>query len=79
VPVDGEMQADTAVVETLLANRRPGGPLEFPANILVFPNLAAANSAYKLLERLGDAEVIGPILTGLGRSVQVLQRDASVA
>ncbi len=78
-PVDGEMQADTAVVETLLSARRPGGPLEYPANILVFPNLTAANSAYKLLERLGDAEVIGPILTGLSRSVQVLQRDASVA
>ncbi len=78
-PVDGEMQADTAVVEALLSDRRPGGPLKFPANILVFPNLTAANSAYKLLERLGDAEVIGPILTGLSRSVQVLQRDASVA
>lgn len=78
-PVDGEMQADTAVVEALLSNRRPGGPLQFPANILVFPNLTAANSSYKLLERLGDAEVIGPILTGLSRSVQVLQRDATVA
>lgn len=78
-PVDGEMQADTAVVEALLSNRRPGGPLKFPANILVFPNLTAANSAYKLLERLGDAEVIGPVLTGLSRSVQVLQRDATVA
>ncbi|MCE2526358.1 MAG: NADP-dependent malic enzyme [Actinomycetia bacterium] len=78
-PVDGEMQADTAVVEALLNNRRPGGPLKYPANILVFPNLTAANSAYKLLERLGDAEVIGPVLTGLSRSVQVLQRDASVA
>ena len=78
-PVDGEMQADTAVVENLLSQRRPGGPLKYPANILVFPNLTAANSAYKLLERLGDAEVIGPILTGLSRSVQVLQRDASVA
>ena len=78
-PVDGEMQADTAVVEALLSDRRPGGPLKYPANILVFPNLTAANSAYKLLERLGDAEVIGPILTGLSRSVQVLQRDASVA
>ena len=79
IPVDGEMQADTAVVDTLLANRRPGGPLEYAANILVFPNLAAANIAYKLLERLGEAEVIGPVLTGLARSVQVLQRDASVA
>ena len=78
-PVDGEMQADTAVVDTLLSNRRPGGPLKYPANILVFPNLAAANIAYKLLERLGEAEVIGPILTGLSRSVQVLQRDASVS
>jgi malate dehydrogenase (oxaloacetate-decarboxylating)(NADP+) len=78
VPVDGEMQADTAVVPELLHARRPDGPLTRAANVLVFPNLTAANAAYKLLNRLGDAEVIGPILSGLSKTVHVLQRDASV-
>jgi malate dehydrogenase (oxaloacetate-decarboxylating)(NADP+) len=48
------------------------------ANVLVFPNLTAANASYKLLNRLGDAEVIGPILSGLSKTVHVLQKDASV-
>ncbi len=78
VPVDGEMQADSAVVADLLEQRRPGGPLQRPANVLVFPNLTAANASYKLLNRLGGAEVIGPILSGLSKTVHVLQRDASV-
>jgi len=78
VPADGEMHADTAVVEGLLRARRPGGPLERSPNILVFPNLTAANASYKLLNRIGGAEVIGPVLTGLARSVHVLQRDAEV-
>jgi malate dehydrogenase (oxaloacetate-decarboxylating)(NADP+) len=78
IPVDGEMQADTAVMPALLSDRRPGGPLNRAANVLVFPNLTAANASYKLLNRLGDAEVIGPILSGLSKTVHVLQRDASV-
>ena len=78
IPVDGEMQADTAVMPELLKDRRPGGPLGREANVLVFPNLTAANASYKLLNRLGDAEVIGPILSGLSKTVHVLQRDASV-
>jgi malate dehydrogenase (oxaloacetate-decarboxylating)(NADP+) len=79
IPVDGEMQADTAVVPELLADRRPMGPLSRAANVLVFPNLTAANASYKLLNRLGDAEVIGPILSGLSKTVHVMQRDASVS
>ncbi len=78
IPVDGEMQADTAVVPDLLKSRRGEGPLQRAANVLVFPNLTAANAAYKLMNRLGDAEVIGPILSGFPKTVQVLQRDASV-
>ena len=78
VPVDGEMQADTAVMADLLKSRRPSGPLKHSANVLVFPNLTAANASYKLLNRLSDAEVIGPILSGLSKTVHVLQRDASV-
>jgi malate dehydrogenase (oxaloacetate-decarboxylating)(NADP+) len=78
IPVDGEMQADTAVVPELIAARHPGGPLDRAANVLVFPNLTAANASYKLLNRLADAEVIGPILSGLAKAVHVLQRDAEV-
>ena len=78
IQVDGEMQADTAVVSDLIKARRPHGPLTQAANVLVFPTLTSANAAYKLLNRLGDSEVIGPILTGLARSVHVLQRDAEV-
>jgi malate dehydrogenase (oxaloacetate-decarboxylating)(NADP+) len=79
IPVDGEMQADTAVIPELIKSRRPDGPLDRAANVLVFPNLTAANASYKLLNRLGDAEVIGPILSGLSKTVHVMQRDASVA
>jgi malate dehydrogenase (oxaloacetate-decarboxylating)(NADP+) len=79
IPVDGEMQADSAVVPELLLSRRPQGSLGRAANVLVFPNLTAANASYKLLNRLGGAEVIGPILSGLSKAVHVLQRDASVS
>jgi malate dehydrogenase (oxaloacetate-decarboxylating)(NADP+) len=78
IPVDGEMQAGTAVMDELLDTRRPGGALSRRANVLVFPNLTAANASYQLLNRLADAEVIGPILSGLSKTVHVLQRDASV-
>jgi malate dehydrogenase (oxaloacetate-decarboxylating)(NADP+) len=78
IPLDGEMQADTAVVAELLERRHPFNHLGGEANVLVFPNLTAANAAYKLLNRLANAEVIGPILTGLSKSVHVLQRDADV-
>ena len=79
IPVDGEMQADTAVVGELIRARRPGGALTRAANVLVFPNLTAANASYKLLNRLANAEVIGPILSGLSKAVHVLQRDAEVS
>src|SRR5690606_2032394 len=78
IPADGEMQAGTAVVEELLRRRRPGGELVRAPNVLVFPNLTAANASYQLLNRLAGAEVIGPILSGLAKSVHVLQRDAEV-
>jgi malate dehydrogenase (oxaloacetate-decarboxylating)(NADP+) len=73
------MHADSAVVDDLIRSRRPGGPLGRSANVLVFPNLTSANASYKLLNRLGGAEVIGPILSGLSKTVHVLQRDASVS
>ena len=76
--VDGEMQADTAVVESLRREEYPWSALRESANVLVFPNLDAANAAYKLLWRLADAEAIGPVLLGMRLPVHVLQRGAEV-
>ncbi len=76
--VDGEMQADTAVVERILTKVYPFAKLRGPANVLIFPDLDAANIAYKLLARLGDAQAIGPILVGMDRPVHVLQRLSEV-
>lgn len=77
-PVDGEMQADTAVVEEILEGTYDFAELEEPANVLVFPNLEAGNIGYKLLQRLGGAEAIGPMLVGMDKPVHVLQRGDEV-
>ncbi len=77
--IDGEMQADTAVVPEILNERYPFSVLQEKANVLIFPELNAANVAYKLLARLGGAEAIGPILLGMARPVHVLQRGSEAA
>ncbi|RLM39402.1 NADP-dependent malic enzyme [Haloarcula sp. Atlit-120R] len=77
-PVDGEMQADTAVVEDILQDTYEFSELDDPANVLVFPNLEAGNIGYKLLQRLGGAEAIGPMLVGMDKPVHVLQRGDEV-
>jgi malate dehydrogenase (oxaloacetate-decarboxylating)(NADP+) len=77
-PVDGEMQADTAVVEEILEATYDFSELDDPANVLVFPNLEAGNIGYKLLQRLGGAEAIGPMLVGMAKPVHVLQRGDEV-
>jgi malate dehydrogenase (oxaloacetate-decarboxylating)(NADP+) len=76
-PVDGEMQADTAVVPELIDQRYPFSQVR-DANVLVFPSLEAANIAYKLLARLGNAQAIGPILLGVGAPIHVLQTGDDV-
>jgi malate dehydrogenase (oxaloacetate-decarboxylating)(NADP+) len=76
--IDGEMQADTAVAPEILENIYPFSPLKGGANVLVFPNLEAGNIAYKLLARLGNAELIGPILMGVSKPVHVLQMGSEV-
>jgi malate dehydrogenase (oxaloacetate-decarboxylating)(NADP+) len=76
-PVDGEMQADTAVIAELIDERYPFSQVR-EANVLVFPSLEAANIAYKLLARLGNAQAIGPILLGIGAPVHVLQTGDDV-
>jgi malate dehydrogenase (oxaloacetate-decarboxylating)(NADP+) len=75
--VDGEMQADTAVMADIIENRYPFSAVK-EANVLVFPSLESANIAYKLLARLGNAKAIGPILLGMGAPVHVLQTGDEV-
>ncbi|RJT07167.1 NADP-dependent malic enzyme [Halococcus sp. IIIV-5B] len=76
--VDGEMQADTAVVDEILNNTYGFSELDGPANCLVFPNLEAGNIGYKLLQRLGGADTIGPVLVGMNKPVHVIQRGDDV-
>ena len=76
--VDGEMQADLAVVPELLEADYPWATVKRP-NILIFPNLDTANAAYKLVWRVAGAEAIGPILLGMAKPVHVLQRGVEVA
>ncbi|MCX6148241.1 MAG: NADP-dependent malic enzyme [Candidatus Kapabacteria bacterium] len=76
--VDGEMQADTAIVPEILESTYSFSDLKEGANILVFPNLDAGNSSYKLLARIGGAKTIGPVLLGLDKPIHVLQTGAEV-
>jgi malate dehydrogenase (oxaloacetate-decarboxylating)(NADP+) len=77
--IDGEMQANVALDADLLEELYPFCHLKGEANVLIFPNLDAGNIAYKLMERFGGAEAIGPILMGLKKPVTVLQRACSVS
>ena len=77
-PVDGEMQADTAVVEGVLKGTYEFAEIDEPANVLIFPNLESGNIGYKLLQRLGGADAIGPMLVGMDKPVHVLQRGDEV-
>jgi malate dehydrogenase (oxaloacetate-decarboxylating)(NADP+) len=77
--VDGELMADFAVVGELREAEYPFAAFEGAANVLVFPSLEAANTAYKLLQHLGGATTIGPILTGMAAPVHVLAQGAEVA
>jgi len=76
--IDGEIQADSAVVPELLREEYPFSSLTGAANVLVFPDMQSGNISYKLLQRLGGARVIGPVILGLAAPAYVMQRHASV-
>ncbi len=76
--IDGEMQADAAVEKSVLDSHYSFSSLDKPANILVFPDMQSANISFKLLHRLADARVVGPIIMGLNKPAYVLQKYSSV-
>ena len=76
--IDGEMQADTALMPELIEKYFPFSKLKEEANIFIFPDLNAGSIAYKLAQRMGDLDAIGPILVGLSKPVHVLHRAMDV-
>lgn len=76
--IDGELQADAAIIEAIGKKKAPGSEIAGKANVLIFPNLESGNIAYKLVQRLAGAEAIGPVSQGMGAPINDLSRGCSV-
>ena len=77
--IEGELQADAAIIEAIGQKKAPGSKIAGRANVLVFPTLETGNIAYKLVQRLAHAEAVGPVLQGMAAPINDLSRGCSVS